>query len=109
MNHVLQQIQRCMDERHWTLYKLSKESHIPYSSLNSLFQKGNQPTISTLEKICDGFGITLSEFFSYQPPYRHIPSLTSFEKNLLSESNKLNKKNQKLFLDFLKLLLSHQN
>ena len=34
---------------------LAKESDIPYSSLNSLFLKNNQPTLSTLEKICKGF------------------------------------------------------
>ncbi len=70
MNRVLQRIKSLMDERQWSLYKLAKESGIPYSSLNSLFQKNNQPTISTLERICNGFHITMSEFFSDSAPYR---------------------------------------
>ena len=49
MNDVLQKIKELMEERGWSLYKLAKESGIPYSSLNSLFQKNNQPTITTLE------------------------------------------------------------
>lgn len=47
MNDVLERIKKILDEKGWTLYKLSKETGIPYSSLNSLFNKNNQPTIST--------------------------------------------------------------
>ena len=68
LNKLLIKIQQLLDERNWTLYRLSKESNIPYSSLNSLFLKNNQPTVSTLEKVCDGFHITLSEFFAEDTP-----------------------------------------
>ena len=64
LNHTLTKIKHLLDERNWTLYKLAKEAGIPYSSLNALFLKNNQPTIATLEKICGGFHITLSEFFA---------------------------------------------
>lgn len=70
LNKLLTKIQELLDERNWTLYRLSKEANIPYSSLNSLFLKNNQPTVSTLEKVCDGFHITLSEFFAEDTPYR---------------------------------------
>lgn len=70
INQTLQKINQLMDERGWTYYRLAKESGIPYSSLNSLFLKNNQPTISTLEKICSGFHITMAEFFSDETPYR---------------------------------------
>lgn len=63
MNTTLKKIMDLLEERQWTIYRLAKESGIPYSSLNSLFQKNNQPTISTLEKICAGFHITMCEFF----------------------------------------------
>ena len=50
MNDTLKRINELLDKRNWTLYKLAKESDIPYSSLSSMFQKNNQPTIATLEK-----------------------------------------------------------
>jgi transcriptional regulator with XRE-family HTH domain len=74
MNEVLQKIQTLMDEREWSLYKLAQKSGIPYSSLSSLFRKDNQPTISSLEKICAGFHITLSEFFASTPPIGKSPT-----------------------------------
>ena len=95
-----------MDERGWTLYKLAQESGIPYSSLNSLFNKNNQPTISTLEKIIDGFHISMSEFFSDRPPYREIRSYSDEELELLETYNRLNKKNKVLLTEFAKVMVS---
>lgn len=107
MNQVLKQIQALMKERNWTLYRLAQESGIPYSSLSSLFQKDNQPTISTLEKICSGFHITLAEFFSDRPPYReNSESYTKEEQILIENYRKLSKKNKALLSDFTRLLVS---
>lgn len=50
--------------RSWTYYRLAKESGIPYSTLNTMLHKTNSPSIPTLERICEGFGITLSQFFT---------------------------------------------
>lgn len=105
MNDTLMKIQKLMNERNWSLYKLAKESDIPYSSLNSLFLKNNQPTLSTLEKICKGFHITLGEFFSNNTPFRDISSEYSKDEWELIESfRNLNRSNKKLLLAFIKLL-----
>ena len=95
LNKLLTKIQELLDERNWTLYRLSKEANIPYSSLNSLFLKNNQPTVSTLEKVCDGFHITLSEFFSEDTPYRdETPLITEDEKVILNTFRNLSKKDK---------------
>lgn len=47
-----------------TLNKLATVSAIPPSSLkNILYGKSHNPGIVTIKMICDGFGITLAEFF----------------------------------------------
>ncbi|MEY8331480.1 helix-turn-helix transcriptional regulator [Lachnospiraceae bacterium 48-33] len=105
MNEVLQKIKELMEERGWSLYKLAKESGIPYSSLNSLFQKNNQPTITTLERICAGLHITLGEFFSDCTPYRQPEQeYNKEEKEIIMSYRNLNRNNKKLFLGFLTLL-----
>lgn len=63
---TLQRIQELCDEKNWSLYKLAKESNVPYSSLSNMFLRNTQPTISTLEKLCQGLGITMSFFFFKQ-------------------------------------------
>lgn len=105
LNKILTQIQHLLSERNWSLYRLSKEASIPYSSLNSLFLKNNQPTIATLEKICAGFHITLAEFFSEKPPYRtEIPIVTKEEQEILDNFRSMSKKNQKKYLSIMKIL-----
>lgn len=105
MNDILKRITSLMNSRNWTLYKLAKESDIPYSSLNSMFQKNNQPTISTLEKICKAFNITMSEFFSNTPLNKKIKQdFSKVELELIQTFQNLSKSNQKLLIDFANLL-----
>ena len=53
------------NEKRMTLNKLATVSAIPPSSLkNILYGKSHNPGIVTIKMICDGFGITLAEFFS---------------------------------------------
>lgn len=51
-------------QRGWTDYELAKRSGVPQSTVATWFQKGIMPTISSLEKVCHAFGITLSQFFN---------------------------------------------
>lgn len=104
-NKLLTKIQQLLDERNWSLYKLAKESNIPYSSLNSLFLKNNQPTVATLEKICDGFHITLSEFFSEDTPYRReTPIITKEEQEILDAFRGLSNKDKQKYLEIINIL-----
>lgn len=105
LNKTLMKIKELLEERNWTLYKLAKESCIPYSSLNSLFQKNNQPTISTLEKICKGFHITMAEFFMDDTPFHEDTyDITSEELEIIHNIRTLNKHDCRLVMDFMKLL-----
>lgn len=63
-NNTLMRINRILETKHWTVYRLAKEADIPYSSLSNLFQRNTEPTLPTLRRICGGLGISLSEFFS---------------------------------------------
>jgi len=52
-------------EKHLTINKLASESGIAPSTLkNILYGKSRNPGIVTLKIICDGLGISLTEFFS---------------------------------------------
>ncbi|MBE6985181.1 MAG: helix-turn-helix transcriptional regulator [Ruminococcaceae bacterium] len=52
-------------ERGITINKLSTLCALPPSSIkNILYGKSENPKLLTIKMICDGFGITLGEFFS---------------------------------------------
>lgn len=61
---IVEHIKELCRQRNWTYYRLAKESRIPHSSLNTLLNKQNVPSMRNLIKICDGFGITLTDFFT---------------------------------------------
>ncbi len=53
------------EERNITINKLANISALPPSSLKSiLYGRSQNPKLLTIKIICDGLGITLSEFFS---------------------------------------------
>lgn len=57
-------IRQLMNERGWTEYRLAKESNLSSSTIANIFKRNTIPSISTLESICSGFGITLAQFFA---------------------------------------------
>ena len=56
-------LRQLLSERGWTEYRLSKQSGLSESTLGNIFRRNTMPSLSTLEAICSGFGITLSQFF----------------------------------------------
>ena len=57
-------LRQLLCERGWTEYRLSKECGLSESTLANIFRRNTLPSIGTLEAICRGFGITLSQFFA---------------------------------------------
>ena len=60
---IHKKLKELMKNRGWSEYRLSKECGLSESTLANIFKRGTMPSISTLETICDAFGITLSQFF----------------------------------------------
>lgn len=62
---VRNRILQLCEERNITINKLANLSAVPPSSVkNILYKKSQNPKILTIKMLCDGFGITLGEFFS---------------------------------------------
>lgn len=53
-----------LEEKNMSIHKLAIESAVPPSSIkNILYGKSKNPGIVTIKMLCDGFGISLIEFF----------------------------------------------
>ena len=98
---VLDRILQLRLERGWSEYRLSEESGIAQTTISSWFNKKVYPSIPSLEKICNAYNITLSQFFNYN---NEATNLTSEQKLLLDNWNRLNSSQQKTLLDFLKTI-----
>ena len=65
--YIINRIRRLCEKKNMSMYALSKRSGISQSSLSNLMKRGSIPSFFTLDKICDGLGITLAQFFSGDP------------------------------------------
>lgn len=70
-------------------YELAKRAGMTQSSISTLLNKGNVPRITTLEKVCKGFGITLAQFFAEDEKY---PDLSEEQLRVLNTWQKLSVK-----------------
>lgn len=62
MINVLERITELRESHHWTEYQLAEHSGLTQSTISSWYRKQMLPTIPSLVKICDAFGITVSQF-----------------------------------------------
>ena len=98
---ILTRIKQLRDERGWSNYRLAKEANLSEGSLNNLFRLNNQPTIPTLEAVCNGFGISLSQFFANG---NEAVILNSEQREMLDVWNTLTKKQKIALLELLKCM-----
>lgn len=78
---VHKRLRQLLNERGWTEYRLSKKCGLSESTLANIFRRNTMPSITTLEAICNGFGITLSQFFAENEMVELTPEL----KNLFDK------------------------
>jgi transcriptional regulator with XRE-family HTH domain len=76
-----ERLRQLLNERGWTEYRLSKECGLSESTLANIFRRNTVPSISTLEAICSGFGITLSQFFADGDMVEMTPELKELFDN----------------------------
>lgn len=94
---VIEHITDLCKERGWTYYRLAKESELPYSTINNMIHRTNIPTIPTLQKMCDAFGITLSDFFLGEVSEY---TLTQGQQDLLDVYNVLSKEDKRILVAY---------
>ena len=96
---ILEKIKKLRDERGWSNYKLAKAANISEGSLNNLFRLNNSPTIPTLEAICVGLDITLSQFFAEDD---EAVVLSAEQREMLNTWNTLTKDQKTALLELLR-------
>ena len=99
-HEVIERIKALCKSRGWTNYRLAKESGITYSTLCTM------PSISTLIKICNGFGITLAQFFDEN---FENAAITPEQREHLQLWDSLSEENRAAAEKYLRFLLSEQS
>lgn len=99
---ILKKITDLREERHWSEYQLAVKSGLTQSTISSWYRKNMIPSVLSLAKICDAFGITLSQFFVEEGS--EIVLLNKKQIEMLNTVSKLNAEQYDALLNFLKKL-----
>ena len=98
MKDILSTIAAYRQARGWTEYQLFERSGLPQSTISSWYRKNMVPTVPSLEKICDAFGITLSQLFAGDD----TPiTLTAKQKEILQRWDRLNEEQQEVIFQLI--------
>lgn len=100
MVNVLDRITYYRTQKGWTEYQLAAESELTQSTISSWYRKKLVPSVPSLEKICNAFGITLSQFFAEDEQF----SLTDTQSKLIEASGHLTEEQLLSLISFLNSL-----
>lgn len=95
---ALKRVQQFMEQRGWTEYRLAKETGLPLSTITNMFRRQTAPTIPTLEIICQGLGITLSQFFAQED---NMVELTNEQLAMFHQWATLTKRQKELVAELI--------
>lgn len=83
--------------RGWTEYTLAENSGLTQSTISTWRRKNLQPNVASIEKICNGLGITLAQFFNDSESVL----LTNEQKSVLELWGKLSPKQRSAVFELL--------
>lgn len=92
MEELLSTIRRYQNERGWTDYQFADRTGMPQSTISSWFSKNVIPSVPSLMKVCDAFGITMSQLFAGT---EDAVTLTEGQRALLECWARLNESQQR--------------
>lgn len=64
MTDILQKITLQRNARNWTEYQLAVRSGLPQSTISSWYRKKMLPSLTSLEKICSAFDMSMAQFLA---------------------------------------------
>lgn len=97
---IKERLEVLMNERGWTIYRVAKEADIPWSTVRNMFKRNTEPSVATLERICSGMGITLSQFFDVD----NTLGISQEQRILLENYNRLSSNNKRIVSELIESL-----
>ena len=89
------------EKRGYTKYRLSQLTDMSQTALANIINQKSIPTVVTLERICEAFGITLAQFFVEDGGRLN---LTEEQNEILEIWDGLETKEREIFLSFIRSL-----
>lgn len=89
---VLKRIDDERIKRGWTEYTLAKNAGLPQSTISTWYRKKLQPSVASIEKICNGLGISMAQFFAEED---YEQAMTQKQQEIFAIWQRLNERQKK--------------
>lgn len=100
--YVIEKLEELRREQGITYYGLARKTGLSYSSVTNMMKRGTTPTIYTIEKLCAGLGITVSQLFGRR---EIMDNFTKGQQEILELFNEANEEQRELIMTFSRGLL----
>ena len=95
-------IKMCIRDRyHVSKYRLAQLTGMSQTAVGNIMKMESIPTIPTLEKICDAFGITLAQFFAGEG---RRPDLSKEQREIIETWDELGRDERRILIQFVRSL-----
>ena len=98
--NILNRIREERNKRGWSDYELAENSGLTQSTISTWFNRDIEPGVASIEKICTGLGISLSQFFQIGES-----NLTSDQQEIFELWTQLSPKQRSAVTDLIKSFL----
>lgn len=87
---IPERIKQLMLQKDWSRYELMRQSGVAKTTLYKTIAGESIPGVDILQKICDGFGISVKDFFSPEKEFVPHVDYTTEERELIEIHRSLN-------------------
>ena len=100
--NILDKIVKLREARGWSEYQLAERSGLTQSTISTWYRKNMIPSITSLERVCSAFNISLSQFFLEDTENTMV--LNSQQKRLLEYAIRLDPVQYEALIHFIETL-----
>lgn len=103
---IKQRLKNLMDERGLNMYTLAKRSNVSWNTIKNFYARDSKPTLTTIELLCNGLGITLAQFFDEDGS---SVSLTAEQQHVLDRWSRITDEEKQIISGMLDVMVSKKD
>ncbi|MDO4622335.1 MAG: helix-turn-helix domain-containing protein [Eubacteriales bacterium] len=110
-NFSARRIKEICEQRGISIDALARITGVTKSTLSNLVRSNNSPNVNTIARVCEGLGITVSQFFKEDMSFEGetMDELSDHQKHILEITRKIPDRELKPLLEYLEYLAEIRN
>lgn len=100
--NVRVRLRQLMDQQGMSVYRLAQKSELSWNTIDNILKRDINPTVHTLEMLCNGLGITLIQFFDEEGSTVQI---TAEQQKYLNKREALDQRDKEIVDSMIDIML----